>query len=161
VVVVAVIKRAIICTAIVLAGAAPPVPQGRPHDGAGARIGPIRAAYHCEPVCPTPSPLPERLPGVQRRAEAAAGDGPPRYLLPPALPPVRRFDVEPRPAPVTVPAPGSALIFVPAVLALAWLRRINPRRAAGSRPRGVLPVTLAARAAPRRRARRFFVRECG
>jgi hypothetical protein len=157
VVVVAVIKQAIICTAIVLAGAAPPVPQGRPHDGAGARVGPIRAAYHCEPVCPTSPQLPERTTGVQRRAEAAAGGEPPRYLLPP----VRSFGVEHYPAPVTVPAPGSALIFVPAVLALAWLRRSNPRRAAGSRPRGFLPVHLAARAAPKRRARRFFVRECG
>jgi hypothetical protein len=134
------IKRAIICVAIVLVGAAPPVPQDRPHDGNGARVGPIRAAYHCEPVC------------------AGARDP---ILLPPALPPVRNFGVEHYPAPVTVPAPGSALIFVPAVLALAWLRRINPRRAAGSRPRGFLRVNLAARAAPGRRARRFFVRECG
>jgi hypothetical protein len=151
------IKQAVICVAIVLVGAAPPVPQGRPHDGAGASVGPIRAAYYCEPVCPIPSPLPERLPGVQRRAEAAVGGEPPHYLLPP----VRSFGVEHYPAPIAVPAPGSALIFVPAVLALAWLRRINPRRAAGSRPRGVLPVNLAARAAPGRRARRFFVRECG
>jgi hypothetical protein len=154
------IKQAIICTAIVLAGAAPPVPQGRPHDGAGARVGPIRPAYHCEPVCVSPQ-QPEPAPGLRRRAEAAAGGEPPRYLLPPALPPVRSFGVEHFGQPVPVPAPPAGLIFVGAVLALAWLRRINPRRAAGSRPRGVLPVNLAARAAPGRRARRLFVRECG
>jgi hypothetical protein len=134
------IKQAVICTAIVLAGAAPPVPQGRPHDGTGASVGPIRPAYHCEPVC------------------AGARDP---ILLPPALAPVRSFGVEHVGQPVPVPAPPAGLIFVGAVLALAWLRRINPRRAAGSRPRGVLPVNLAARAAPGRRARRFFVRENG
>jgi hypothetical protein len=151
------IRQAIICTAIVLVGAAPPVPQGRPHDGNGASVGPIRPAYRCEPASIISPQRPECLPGAERRAEAAVGGEPPRYLLPP----VRSFGVEHYPAPIAVPAPGSALIFVSAVLALAWLRRINPRRAAGSRPRGVLPVNLAARAAQEQRARRFFVRECG
>jgi hypothetical protein len=102
VVVVAVIKRAIICTAIVLAGAAPPVPQGRPHDGAGASVGPIRAAYHCEPVC------------------AGARDP---ILLPPALPPLRSFGVEHYPAPVTVPEPGALALLGVGVAALIAARR--------------------------------------
>jgi hypothetical protein len=82
------IKHVIICTTIVLAGAAPP------HDG------PIRAAYHCEPVC-------QRDP----------------ILLPPALPPVRSFGVEHYPAPVTVPEPGALALLGVGVAGLALARR--------------------------------------
>lgn len=92
------------CVPIVLLAQAPPVPQGRAFDGHGASVGPVRAAYRCEPAC-------QRDP----------------ILMPPALPPIRSFGVEHYPAPVPIPAPASGLLFVPACLALAWLRRGHRR----------------------------------
>lgn len=95
-------KRALICTAIVLAGAAPAYVLPRVMAGNSASVGPVRAAYHCEPAC-------QRDP----------------ILMPPALPPVRSFGVEHYGHATPVPAPG-ALVFLPFLPALAWLRRGSP-----------------------------------
>lgn len=101
------IRQAIICVPIILLGAAPPVPQGRAFDGAGASVGPIRAAYRCEPAC-------QRDP----------------ILMPPALPPIRSFGVEHYPAPVTVPEPATLALFGVGVVGLVL---VKSRAAPGAR----------------------------
>ncbi|MBX9697899.1 MAG: hypothetical protein K2X74_00625 [Acetobacteraceae bacterium] len=98
---------AIICTLAVILAAAPPVPQGRPHDGSGASVGPARPVWNCRDAQPCPS----------------ARDP---LLMPPSLPPVRSHGVEHHaalPPEIAIPAPPGALLFVPCVLALLWIRR--------------------------------------
>jgi hypothetical protein len=98
---------ALICTVAVLSFAPLPPLGPRPHDGAGATVGPARPWLVCSAPCP---------------------EGP--LLTPPALPPMH-----PRmghggvhhgfvaPEPVAIPEPGGALLFACAVGALAVLRR--------------------------------------
>ena len=92
------IKQLIICVPLVLAGAAPPVPQGRAFDGNGAGVGRQRPAFHCYPVC-------------DRTAQ----------LMPPALPGPRPALETPPVVPVNEPA--ALALFGVAVAGLVMARR--------------------------------------